>query len=140
MSDKPMTKRKTSITSILAHESVKESKAEMYRRITEGLNKLITGGTFDEIAIASGLKPQQVWKRLSEMQGLGLIFNVGTTRPGNSGRSCSVWQLTTITTVVDMGNFTLANCEQKHPIIQGDLFSLTPTAILYDGLGDTPIN
>jgi len=129
-----MTKRKTPITSILAHDSVKKSKAEMYRRITEGLNKLRTGGTFDEIAIASGLKPQQVWKRLSEMQGLGLIFNVGTTRPGTSGRSCSVWQLTTITTFVDMGDLTIMNCHQK----QLDLFPLTPSACLWDETIDLP--
>jgi hypothetical protein len=126
-----MTKRHTPITSILAHDSIKESKAEMYRRIIEGLNKLRTGGTFDEISIASNLKPQQVWKRLSEMQGLGLIFNVGTTRPGASGRSCSVWQLQSLTTIVDISELSLTNCTEKTPLQQLDLFSLTPFANLY---------
>lgn len=65
----------------------------MYIKIIEGLEKLKTGGTFDETASITGLKPQQVWKRYSEMEKLELIFNVGTTRPGTSGRACSVWQL-----------------------------------------------
>jgi hypothetical protein len=89
-----MTKRKQPITSILAHNSIKESKSAMYAKIVEGLEKLRVGGTFDEVAAVTGLKPQQVWKRYSEMQGLGLIFNVGITRPGVSGRACTVWQLT----------------------------------------------
>ncbi len=107
-----MTKRKQPITSILAHNSIKESKAAMYAKIVEGLEKLRVGGTFDEISVASGLEPQQIWKRLSEMQGLGLIFNVGTTRPGVSGRLCSVWQLV-----------TLKPKPQTGKVVQVDLFS-----------------
>ncbi len=91
-----MKKRSQPITSILAHNSIKESKSAMYAKIVEGLEKLRVGGTFDEVAEITGLKPQQVWKRYSEMQRLGLIFNVGTTRKGVSGRLCSVWQLTTL--------------------------------------------
>ncbi len=107
-----MTKRKQPITSILAHNSVKESKSAMYVKIIEGLEKLRVGGTFDEISEAAGLKPQQVWKRFSEMQGLGLIFNVGITRKGVSGRLCSVWQLT-----------TLKPKPQTSKVVQVDLFS-----------------
>lgn len=91
-----MTKRNQPITSVLAHNSIKESKAAMHAKIVEGLEKLKVGGTFDEIAVAAGMKPQQVWKRNSEMVKLGLMFNVGITRPGVSGRSCSVWQLTSL--------------------------------------------
>ena len=89
-----MTKHHQPITSLLAHESVKESKAAMYVKIIEGLNKLRVGGTFDELSVVTGLKPQQIWKRYSEMAALGMIFNTGITRKGVSGRSCSVWQLT----------------------------------------------
>ena len=89
-----MTKRITPITSLLAHESIKESKAEMYLKIIEGLATLRVGGTFDEVAKVTGLKPEQVWKRFSEMKGLQLVFDVGITRPGTSGRNCTVWKLT----------------------------------------------
>jgi len=46
---------------------------------------------------------------------------------------------------VDMKNFTASplngTCTTNKPSFQQlDIFSLTPTAILYDGLGDTPIN
>ncbi len=92
-----MTKHHQPITSLLAHESVKESKAAMYVKIIEGLNKLRVGGTFDELSVVTGLKPQQIWKRYSEMAALGMIFNTGITRKGVSGRSCSVWQLTDLT-------------------------------------------
>ena len=92
-----MTKHHQPITSLLAHESLKESKAAMYVKIIEGLNKLRVGGTFDELSVVTGLKPQQIWKRYSEMAALGMIFNTGITRKGVSGRSCRVWQLTDLT-------------------------------------------
>lgn len=88
-----MTNRKQPITSILAHESVKESKEAMFVKIAAGLEKLKVGGTFDEVAAITGMKPAQVWKRFSEMFKLDIIFNTGITRPGVSGRLCSVWQL-----------------------------------------------
>jgi hypothetical protein len=88
-----MQKRKQPLTSILAHESVKDAKAAMYVKIIAGLEKLKVGGTFYEISKVSSLKTEQIWKRLSEMQGLGLIYNVGITRPGDSGRQCTVWQI-----------------------------------------------
>lgn len=91
-----MVKRKNPLTSHLAHESVKPSKAFMYIKIAEGLEKLRVGGTFDEIAEASKLRPEQVWKRLSEMHVSGIIFDTGITRKGKSGRLCGVWQLTSL--------------------------------------------
>lgn len=81
-------------TSNDAHESIKPDKVRMYAKITEGMRKLKVGGTFEEIADASDLKPDQVWKRLSEMVELKLVYNVGITRPTSSGRQAMVRQLT----------------------------------------------
>jgi biotin synthase-related radical SAM superfamily protein len=81
-------------TSTEAHESVKEHKQRMYERIAAALSVMKIGGTFEEIAEVSGLKPDQVWKRLPEMIEAGKVYNVGITRPTSSGRKAMVRQLT----------------------------------------------
>ncbi len=92
-------KRNNPVTSRLAHESVKEHKEGMYEKIIVGLEKLKVGGHFEEIAKACGLEPAKVWKRLSEMQEKGIIFNVGITRPTSSGRQAMVRQLCSLRNV-----------------------------------------
>jgi hypothetical protein len=87
-------------TSTLAHESVKEHKARMYKLITEGLEKIKVGGTSEEISVAIGLKHEQVWKRISEMRN---IYDTGIKRKNSSGRKAIVWQL-------------------KRPLVQTELF------------------
>lgn len=89
-------KRHNPLTSKLAHESIKPSKEFMYIKIVAGLEKLRVGGTFNEISYATGLRPEQIWKRLSELHQSGIIFDTGITRKGTSGRSCTVWQLSAI--------------------------------------------
>lgn len=86
-----MKKREHRSTSKAAHDSVKEHKSELHRKILEGLEKLKVGGTFEEIAKAAGLKPEQTWKRLSELG--DKIYTVGITRTLSSGRKGLVWQL-----------------------------------------------
>lgn len=88
-----MSKRNNPVTSRLAHESIKESKASMYAKITKGLTKLRVGGQFEEVAAASGITPAQCWRRLSEMVDKGLCFNTGITRKTSSGRQAMVRQL-----------------------------------------------
>jgi hypothetical protein len=80
-------------TSKAAHESVKEHKSVMYAKIKIGLEQLRVGGTFEEIAKVSGLKPDQTWKRLPEMVTAGTVFNTGLTRTTSSGRKAMVRQL-----------------------------------------------
>ena len=128
-----MTKRKNPETSILAHESVKPIKAEMYKKIIAGMEKLKVGGTSEEIALAAGLKHEQTWKRLSEMEGLGLIFNTGITRIASSGRKSMVRQLVYLKPNTKV---TIINCvvTAEDKVIynpQLDLFSLTPIANVY---------
>lgn len=91
-----MGKRPHRATSKEAHESVKPHKEAMYQKIEEGMRKLKVGGNFEEIAFASGLEPAQVWKRLPEMVELGIVFNVGITRPTSSGRKAMVRQLVSL--------------------------------------------
>jgi len=86
-------KRQHSPTSKAAHESVKEHKSAMYAKIKIGLERLRVGGTFEEIAKVSGLKPEQTWKRLPEMVTAGTVFNTGITRATSSGRQAMVRQL-----------------------------------------------
>lgn len=83
-------------TSKAAHDSMKNAKSSYWEKIEEGLNKLKVGGTFSEISVASGVKPEQVWKRLSEMQRDGKIYDTGITRALPSGRQGTVWQLVEI--------------------------------------------
>ena len=79
--------------SIDAHESIKPSKESLYIKIKTAL-KVIEKGTFREIATECKLQPDQVWKRLSEMERMNIISNVSDKRCEISGRSCSVWTLT----------------------------------------------
>jgi hypothetical protein len=87
-----MKKREHKPTSKAAHESVKPLKEAYWQKILEGLDDLKVGGTFAEIATAAKLKPEQVWKRLSEMQADGKIYDTGITRVLPSGRKGIVWQ------------------------------------------------
>lgn len=80
-------------TSILAHESIKPSKEVLHSKILAGMRK-IKKGTFREIATASNLPEQQVWKRLSEMESKGMISDTGEKKQCNvSHRLCGIWKI-----------------------------------------------
>lgn len=78
--------------SIQAHESIKPDKPTLYKKIREAL-EVIGNGTFRQIAKQANLEDMQVWKRLSEMERLGIISNVADRVCTVSNRSCSVWQI-----------------------------------------------
>lgn len=88
-----MAKREHRSTSKAAHDSIKQHKEKMYDKIREAMIRLKVGGNFEEIAKAAKMKPEQVWKRLPEMVELGIVYNVGITRPTSSGRKSMVRQL-----------------------------------------------
>ena len=80
-------------TSILAHESIKPVKEILYAKILQGL-KTIEKGTFREIAHASNLDEQQVWKRLSEMERKGMITYTDKKKQCEvSHRLCGIWKI-----------------------------------------------
>jgi len=116
-----MTKRTNPITSILAHESVKESKEAMYVKIIAGMNKLKVGGTFEAIALQCKLKPDQVWKRLSELVEKGVVFNVGITHKTSSGRSAMVRQLVNLSHIPSLPD----NKQDKQSAIKTSLVQKT---------------
>lgn len=81
-------------TSKAGENHIKPFKPNHKQKILEGLERLRIGGTHEEISICAGLRPDQCWKRLSELQREGLIFDTGITRKLKSGVIGSVWQLT----------------------------------------------
>lgn len=80
-------------TSREAHESVKEHKEYIYEKIKVALTEIKIGGTSEEIATHLGMEHEQIWKRLSEMERAGIIFNLPYTRKNTSGRKAMVRQL-----------------------------------------------
>lgn len=87
------TKREHKPTSKEGEAFIKPHKSTHYEKIKDGLEKLKVGGTHEEISSACGLKEQQVWKRLSELERRGDIFNTGITRKLKSSVNGIVWQL-----------------------------------------------
>ncbi len=90
-------------TSKAAHEYIKPHKPSHKQKILEALQKAKVGATHEEAAAISGLRPDQVWKRLSEMERDGSIFNTGITRPLKSSVPGIVWQLKNLP-IVDAEN------------------------------------
>lgn len=87
-----MKKRQFSETSKAAHNSIKPLKAAMWLRIEQGLEELKVGATFDELATHLNVHPDQVWRRLSELEEQGRIYKTGITRTSARNRKATVWQ------------------------------------------------
>jgi predicted ArsR family transcriptional regulator len=49
-------------------------------------------GTFEELAGRTGLRPDQVWRRLSDLEKEGRAFPTSETRRGSGGRKQRVWK------------------------------------------------
>ena len=86
-------KREHRQTSKAADESMDIHRTPTQNKIIEGMKKLKVGGTFEQIAESCDLKPSQVWKRLSELKDLKLIYDCNYTRKLSSGRNGIVWQV-----------------------------------------------
>ena len=89
-------KIKVQKTSIEAHNSVKDHKSEIYRKIVLALKEMKVGGTAEEISTHMNCKPDIVWKRLPEMVSAQVLYNVGITRPTSTGRKSMVRQLVSL--------------------------------------------
>lgn len=83
-------------TSIAAYEYIKPHKPSHKQKILEALAVLKVGANHEMIAQVAGLRPDQVWKRLSECQKDGTIFDTGINRPLKSGLMGTVWQLSNL--------------------------------------------
>jgi predicted ArsR family transcriptional regulator len=80
------------ITSHMAAESVADVTKGHMEVICACLKKYGPLGK-DGIARYSGLRNDQVWRRLPELQKMGLIELTGKTARSNSGRSEREWQI-----------------------------------------------
>lgn len=76
----------------IAYESVKPLLPDLREKILTALES-IGSGSFRDIAKASGLRDEQVWKRLSELEKAGRVANVNTKLCEISHRPVSVWEL-----------------------------------------------
>jgi len=79
-------------TSKEGEEHIKPFKPNHKAKILEGLERLRIGGTQEELAAVTFLRPDQVWKRCGEMEKEGTIFNTGIVRKLKSGVHGIVWQ------------------------------------------------
>lgn len=84
--------RKPNANSKAANDFMKPIKKSYWQKILDALDELKGGGTFEELAEKADLRPDQVWRRLSELQAQGKIFNTGISRPLKSGLGGAVWQ------------------------------------------------
>ena len=66
---------------------------ETYRNILLALAEL-GSGTFEDIAAKMKVDKSTVWKRLSELQRMELIYRPGTKKMLKSGRNGYMWALT----------------------------------------------
>jgi predicted ArsR family transcriptional regulator len=61
-------------------------------KILAAIQKNRVGCTHEQAAEICGLRPDQVWKRLSELAADGKIYDTGVTRKLKSGVNGIVWQ------------------------------------------------
>src|SRR5689334_10517674 len=88
-----MAKREYKPTSKSGEVFIAPHKEGHKEKILKALEELRVGGTHEEIASTCGLRPDQVWKRLSELCRDKKIFDTGITRPLKSSVPGIVWQM-----------------------------------------------
>lgn len=88
-----MKQRQHRPTSKQGEEYIRPFKPSHKQKIAEGLEKLRVGGTYEEISMATGLREDQVWKRMSNLVEDKKVFDTGITRTLKSGLQGIVWQL-----------------------------------------------
>lgn len=80
-------------TSKAGEEYIKPHKASHKEKILEGLKRLVVGGTYEQISAITGLREDQVWKRMSDCLKDETVFDTGITRQLKSGLYGTVWQI-----------------------------------------------
>ena len=91
-------KREYRLTSKLGEMHITPHKESHKEKILRAMEKFPVGTNHEEIADAAGLRPDQVWKRLSELsdkeqKGGAKIFDTGLMKPLKSGVPGIVWTL-----------------------------------------------
>ena len=104
--------RQHSPTSKAGEEHIKPFRANHKNKILDGLERLRVGGTQEEIAAVCGLRADQVWKRMIDLQRDESVFDTGITRKLKSGLHGVVWQKVGLKTV-DLSNPKTRNEQQQ---------------------------
>lgn len=88
-----MTKRKHNQNSSDAYKSLQpEQLRKMYTDIVWALGQMPEGGSFEDLALVLKVKEAQIWRRLNEVEVLGLIER-GGRKMLSSGRYGTLWKL-----------------------------------------------
>lgn len=87
--------RKQRDTSMLAYDKITAPGARdnHFKKIVTSLDKIIKGTNY-EVAADSGLKPDQVWKRMSELVFAGTVMDTGLRGLSPDGNKAIIWALT----------------------------------------------
>ena len=88
-----MSKRQHKPTSKQGEQFITPFKQSHKEKIMEALKKAPIGFTHEEAAEASGLRPDQTWKRMSELASEGKIYDSGLTRKLKSGVMGIIWKV-----------------------------------------------
>lgn len=89
-----MNKKAIPQTSKDAYNSFDPEKiGEIYKKIVVALREMKVG-TYEDIARKLKMKPEQIWKRMSEAHRLGLVHRTGIRKKMASGREGFVWEPT----------------------------------------------
>lgn len=92
-----MKKREHRATSKAGEVYIQPAKPTHKQKIVDGLEKLKVGGTYEEISMVTGMREDQVWKRMSNLVEDQKVFDTGITRKLKSGLQGIVWQLKGLT-------------------------------------------
>lgn len=89
-----MANKKQRDTAKLAYEYIMRpgARENHFRKIIKALNNHGRGTSY-QIAVWAGLKPDQVWKRMSELEAAKTVFDTTLRLPSPSGLDAIVWDL-----------------------------------------------
>ena len=119
-------KRTNPQTSNDAYRSLRASEVrETYRQILESLD-VLGKATFEDLAAHMKCSRDKVWKRLSELERLELIYKPGTKKTLKSGRQGYEWMRThpkrTDAEAIHQFANDLINAATKDQYVNGKLF------------------
>ena len=80
-------------TSIDAFHSIEGKRETVQSVIVITMSKSRKPLTSEQIAFLSGLRYDQIWKRMSELERNGIVRDTGNTETNTSKRKATVWEL-----------------------------------------------
>ena len=80
-------------TSIDAFRSIEGKRETVQSVIVSIMSKFRIPLTSEQIAFYSGLRYDQIWKRMSELERNGIVRDTGNTATNTSKRKATVWEL-----------------------------------------------